>query len=569
MILFLLFCRSNRGLYDFLTLCSVALYGPFICYWNTDSIFFNWIAVHFLPSWVLCLTSNRKCFICQVFLEIIFMQTLYKPQMLEMISRTNTFEYINRLSNITCLSIVIHSVCTITIDHSLHKIYNNQILISERKKEELERQKLFLLSFSHELRNHINTMTGNIQLSLLEKISPKVESLLHNSEICAQLLLHLINNILDSGKMEIGELEINPVPTMIYNTIEKVWTICSQLIRAKNLNGQMRIQSRIPANLKIDHYRLTQIFLNLVGNAVKFTDLGAIYVDIEWTNNSDLVDESSFKPYPFDDEGLFEKKRSLRVLQQSFIIMNTNTTSLKRGTFEDSERPGILKITVSDTGCGVSPHLIPTLFQKFTQATKNPSDNRLGTGLGLFITKEICQRMNGDIKVYSKLGKGSSFIVCIPVEPSLTKQRSFVSISSFKESMLQKPLKVMIVDDVEFNTIILSNYFEHLGLKVLDTAGNGEDAFIKYKERFFNGMPLDVVTMDVEMPIMDGKRSARLIREFELQNKMRPCLMVMISANCSDSEIKECINKDGDVKADFFLKKPVTIDEVFKVLQSR
>ena len=145
-----------------------------------------------------------------------------------MVSQHMTPEaFIYRLTFATTFAIVLNTSLIFGIQYDIRKAH--QETEAERlKKTELERQKTFLLSFSYETRNLINTMIGSVQLSLLENLPQKVRDLLRNSEICGELLLHLVNNILDTGKVEIGELEVNPTTKVVSETLEKVWSICSQ-----------------------------------------------------------------------------------------------------------------------------------------------------------------------------------------------------------------------------------------------------------------------------------------------------------------------------------------------------
>jgi len=412
---------------------------------------------------------------------------------------------------------------------------------------------------------------GNIHLACLEELSFKVKDFLKSANLCGELLLHLVNNILDTGKVEVGDLEINPMNTDIYNMMERIWLICSELIKRKNIKGTLKIQKNLPKTLKIDHYRLTQIFLNLIGNAVKFTEQGSIDVSIEWIPGKEKVSSRCFEPYPFNDndfsEGVFEKDQCFSQINDSFFILTShqrNFNKLLLAPNNVSEK-GLLRIIVKDTGCGMSDEDRSKLFHKFTQVTSDASKRKLGTGLGLFITKELCTRMNGEIKVFSKKEVGSYFILCLPVS-SVHDIGVNCRVNSTGILKLNPRYKTLIIDDEPFSHTVLVNFFKRLGMDVLDTAEDGLAGYRKYVDYTILENRPQIVTMDLNMPKMDGKKSAEKIRNFEREKGLEPCLLIIVSGNCSQSEVLECMDKRGKIQADAFIKKPASLDELRQVI---
>ena len=559
------------GLWTYLYNILIAAYGVHIAlYTDGKGLLIAYLGVVAFPIFVYLITNNVSHFLIQSIIQILCLTVYYKARMTRLLVSMTSENLVGDLESSLYIVMIIIVVVTL-----MSYISHRPADCNEQEtpnKDEFRAQRTFFMSFSHELRNLINSIMGHIKLARLEQNSEKVKEMLSNSEVCGELLLHLVNNILDRGKLEIGDLEFNPAPAKIYETVESVWRVCSELIQQKGLKGRMKIQKHMPKVLKIDHYRLTQIILNLTDNAVKFTQRGLVDVSVEWVSNMNKVSEKCFEPYPFNDEndqdeGLFEKSQALSVFDEKLMFLNSPFRRVSETTLDESgnRTKGILKVVVSDTGCGISKDDISELLEGSTQFRQNVQRRRLSTGLGLFITKKLCEKMGGELRIYSKEGKGSSFIVCIPVSPCVSQHRSFIQIESMKRIMSQKNLKAMVVDDTPFNNVILKNYFTKIGIDVVDTAENGEIAIEKYKS-LTERETLNIVTMDIDMPVMDGKEAAQRIRDFEVENNIEPCLLVIVSGNCGEAEIEECLDQEGRVRADAFLKKPVSIEDLYKVM---
>jgi len=573
-VVFFLTCRSHPETFRTVYNIVNCLHGISMTQHGLDGVLGAWQATVVYPNLVYLFTGSLPQYLLSFIVQTSIMNTYLQDYMETSIREMDPQVFVRTFSYYTNQNMVFNML-TIILTHFM--IENAYIRISdaETKRENFERQKNFLLSFSHELRNLINSLMGNVKLATMERLSDKVKDLLLNAEVCSELLLHMVNNILDTGKVEIGDLEINATPVRVYDTMERVWSVCSELIKRKNLRGKMRIQKNIPEVVMLDHYRLTQIFLNLIGNAVKFTDMGGIDVDVEWiaTPNSGAVDDHHFLPAPFNDqsdmdEGIFEKRQAFSLFDSNFISLNFNSKKIDKTQlrFKPHLTKGILKIIVSDTGIGMSQEDLKKLFQRFTQVTSDVSKRKLGTGLGLFITKELIQRMNGEIKVYSKKGKGTAFIICLPVEPVMKEGggRS-LDIETMKRRLRKRNLKAMVADDQMYSQKVVSDFLKTLDIEVSEVSDNGLEAYHKFIERV-NRERLDIVTLDLDMPVLNGKVCAQRIRELEREKRLRPCMIIIISGNCTNSEIQECLDKSGMIKADAFLKKPVNIDELCQVI---
>jgi len=564
----------THGLYKALYFWVVCLSGPILVHYSPDSIIFNLTAVHIMPLWILYIIGVRA-FLLSTGMQLVYLHMFYKYRILDTLLNMSPELYMKRILFATTFAVILNTSLIFGIQYDIKKAHQ-EVEAERGKKSELERQKTFLLSFSHEIRNLINTMTGSVQLSLLEHIPQKVQDLLHNSEICGELLLHLVNNILDTGKVEIGELEVNPTPKVVSETLEKVWSICSQLIKSKKLSGQMRIQTKLPRLLKIDSYRLMQILMNMIGNSIKFTDSGSIGINIDWLEGETQVTDESFEPAPFDeiDEGVFEKRMTTDLLSKNILFFDLKSSKIKKESFTDSDKTekGVLKIIVSDTGSGIPQDKIPLLFSKFGQVNTDPMKRKMGTGLGLFITKQLVVKMGGEIRVFSKEKKGTVMIICIPTESVKDTAQKVLTIEAFTSLAETKSLQAMIVDDAQFNQVVLKSILTKIGVQVRAIASNGRESIEKFISSIAQEQPINIITMDIEMPVMDGKEAVQKIRKLEMKHKLKPCLIIIVSANCSESEIAECTGIDhetGLMKANYFLKKPASMNDLFGIIQSQ
>ena len=574
-ITFLALCRSHPFALKAFYFILLSLIGPYAISSIHEAFSLAWISIHVFPTFLLY-TNGPSAYILQVILQIFYLKFLYKSYLTSLVIHSNPVVFAEHMVDVCVIGVLSNTLIMAITSYALKKA-NHEILVHKIKQADLERQKAFLLGFSHELRNITNSLLGNVQLALLEQISDKVKELLNSCEIFGGLLLHLINNALDIGKAEVGELEINPTSTAIYDTLEKIWNLSVQLIKNRQIEGHLRVQNQLPRMLKIDQYRLMQIIINLISNATKFTERGSVSMDVQWIEGSGSVDKKNFEPAPYDEEGIFEKNQSFSHLADNQIFANLQQKNIDKNKIQDSvtAKKGILKIIVRDTGCGIPEEKLPGIFNRTSEHVLHDPSRRLGTRLSLYITKCLVERMNGEIKAYTRINKGTTFILCLPIEVAEeNKIKKPLKEHEIKDIITTSNLQVLVVDDIQFNRVILSNYLKNLGVRTPATeARNGQEAFDIFKGsvNIRNKQSFNINTMDVEMPVLDGKKAVELIRNYEHEYKLNPCLIIMVSGNCSESEISECLNPSrvtGLKNADFFLKKPISIDDLSNVITS-
>ena len=533
----------------------------------------TWIGVQIYPTLILCCSGSIYHFFFHILVQMIYLNTVYQERMIKTVTYMSPEDFTRSLTGASNAMCFINILVVLCLQISLQKAYD-RISVAEQRKDEFERQKTFLLGFSHELRNLLNSLLGNIKLLKLESIPEWSKEYVKTADLCGELLLQLVNNILDTGKAEIGDLEVNVASDNLYQTVERAWNICSELIRRKDLIGRMKIQKNLPRTMKIDNYRLIQVFLNLIGNAVKFTDKGSINLAIDWQDNVSEIKDDHFKPHPYDDdeltEGVFHKNQKLSVLDSGSIILNTFNSRIDQSKLRPNtgRNKGLLRITVTDTGCGIDKNDLDHLFQKFTQVNSDLSRRKLGTGLGLFITKQLCEKMDGKIKVFSKKGEGSCFMVCMIVQPVMESLSHIAEADQAFENEVPQNLKALVVDDEFFSSHIIQSFLKHLKIEIVESAGNGLLGYKKFVECTTRQNRPHIITLDLEMPVLDGKKAAELIRDYETREKIDPCLLIIVSGNCSQSEVSECLDVKGRIRANAFVKKPANLEQLSLIISS-
>ena len=337
-------------------------------------------------------------------------------------------------------------------------------IINQKLKETINGKENLLLSLSHEVRNPLNIISGSAELALFEKHNEKINFYLETIKDTVALTTHLITNLLDGSKMENNELKITLALLDTKVLMEKIWNISKILILKKGLKGRIIISKNMPKTIKTDKIRIIQIIYNLVGNAVKFTENGAIGVILTWIKDNENIsemlkptEEELFKQFLEETKGrypLFPANRINQMVSQCEIIENNinykkddvqmifedkhnvNINNMKPKTLQYTQlfskyniydlnnftlisdksalyqEKGFLKIEIIDTGCGIKEDQLPNLFKKFNQVGVN-THNRLGSGLGLWIVKNICNKLDGDIKASSTFKKGSIFVALL------------------------------------------------------------------------------------------------------------------------------------------------------------
>ena len=489
-------------------------------------------------------------------------------------------------------------------NNELKLIIKNLVHNNEELKQNLHNKDDYSLSVTHELRNPLNILLGNIEIALMKIEESSARVCLQTAKVSGEMLLFLINNLLDFGKLQTQNLEIIPVPVDTQKFFEKMWSATKHLIQHKNLKGKIYVSKNIPEVLNIDLYRIMQIIFNLVGNASKFTEKGSIVIVISWLKEKNEIDEKHMQPTNFqpitysqklkkheeergsneteiaedeyntanfqnlEDYDIFHKiksKLSLDLEENYFKLDCSNSYFPRLRKRKNSEinpiiEEGFLKIEVQDSGYGLSKDDLDKLFQKFTQLSSNISQRKLGSGLGLWITQSLCDGMGGKIRAFSEKSKGSTFVVILKVMAlPLIIENIEVPLAEKKN----KGFTAMIVDDIRTNQDIYKSFLQRCGVNVTDIAFNGLEAYEIFKKKGKDYF--DIIFMDIYMPIMNGIIAAEKIRSYKGTDNSKPLYIMMITGGCNDYE--RYLDRSGSVRADYMFLKPFTFSQCKNLIE--
>ena len=417
----------------------------------------------------------------------------------------------------------------------------------------LESRDSFILSFSHETRNPLNGIMGNLHLLSDVEVCPKAKMYLQRANICAKILNNILLTILDSRRTGQSAVDIILKPQQIDMAvfIQEIWTLCREIIRTKAITPILEVSPRFPRWLVFDPERITQVAMNLVSNAMKFTQKGYIRLSFDWKpENEGAVDRRNETVF-FTSLG---KQRGNEGGKDYNCGYNSDWFHKPQ-----REEKGSLVISVEDTGCGIKKEHQKIIFEKFSQVTADAELKSLGLGLGLWIAKTIIKLHGGEITLKSEEGVGSCFTgtVATVANPYEGEKRSMKQLESTEKPHLeykQSMLRALIVEDSPINQKIHSELLKKCGFTHIEVAADGQEGVSLFKKRGKNYF--DLVTMDLEMPVMKGKKAITLMREWETDIGARPTKIIVISGNAVDKEVNECLDPKGDIRADAFLTKP-------------
>jgi CheY-like chemotaxis protein/HPt (histidine-containing phosphotransfer) domain-containing protein len=365
----------------------------------------------------------------------------------------------------------------------------------------------FLASMSHEIRTPMNAIMGIADLLAKTALSPEQDKYVQIFRRAGDNLLNLINDILDLSKVEASQLELERTGFSLNDHLEKVTEMVAARAYEKGLAMVCEIAPDVPNDLIGDPTRLRQVLLNLLGNAIKFTQSGEV---------------------------------TLRVAPDA-----------------NPSVPTALRFTVSDTGIGIPGEKLGEVFERFTQADSSTTRRFGGSGLGLTISKRLVELMGGRIWVESKVGRGSVFAFAVPFEISAAINRPTAAPVGTGPELPLPALRILLAEDSPDNCIITMAYLEDTPYQV-EIAETGAIACNKFRAGNY-----DLVLMDRQMPVMDGLTATRTIRAWEQANNRPPTPIIALTASALKGDREKCLAAGCTA----FLTKPIKQEVLLQAIK--
>ncbi len=387
----------------------------------------------------------------------------------------------------------------------------DELQLAKERAERADRAKSeFLTTMSHEIRTPLHSILGAASLLNEGPQTPEHREHVAILERSGRKLLTLINEILDLSKIESGKITVDHALFDLRDVLNDLAGIMNARAEQKNIGLDFNCEAGVPGLLLGDAARLEQVLLNLVGNAIKFTETGGVSVDV--------------------------------------------TPEARTG-----DRVTIL-FSVKDTGIGIPADKRDAIFESFVQAEQDSTRRYGGTGLGLAISRRLVQLMGGEIQVESAVGRGSNFFFRLDFvvagearAPRAVKPK----VARATPTQLLPSLRVLIADDNTDNLLLMQMFLRKTGA-VLETAKNGREAL----ERAVAN-PFDVILMDIQMPELDGYEATRLIRAHEAHEKLPRTRILALTADAT----REARRHAEEAGCDGYLTKPIQKEELLEALQ--
>lgn len=358
---------------------------------------------------------------------------------------------------------------------------------------------IFLSNVSHEIRTPLNAIIGFTNLLMGEVTEPKSQEYVGYIQYAGKNLLELINDILDFSKIEAGQVHLEKTPVAIRELTDEISAIMHHRAVEKGITYEAVLQDGLPEFIETDKLRLTQILLNVCGNAVKFTEKGSVRLCIEPLGE------------PIND------------------IQN-------------------IRFEVKDTGVGIPKDKIKEVFNRFVQATESTTRVFGGTGLGLSIVKSLVQLFDGTLNLESELGQGSVFIMDFPFKVVKDADLREEKEKEIDITASVTSLRILAAEDNTLNQKLLSAIFERLDIP-LTIVNNGQEALDRLREE-----PFDLVLMDIQMPVMDGYTAIKEIR----RTISATIPIITMTAHAMVGEKEECLS----IGANSYISKPFKESEL-------
>jgi len=397
----------------------------------------------------------------------------------------------------------VYGISGIATDITERVKYEEQLIQAKKIAEDAKKmQEQFLANMSHEIRTPMNGIQGMTDLLLETGLDKDQKDFALTIKRSSDNLLVIINDILDFSKIQAGKLTLEKIDFNLREIAENIKAIFKHKLDAKGLFFELKLDEAIPSSVNGDPYRLNQILVNLIGNAVKFTHNGGIIINI--------------------------------------ALRDKSPTEM------------LLEFNISDTGIGIENASIDSIFESFTQASIETSRKYGGTGLGLAITRQLLELQRGTIAVESKIDAGTTFSFTIPYGYSLTESQSYFAGKDSKDyrgMLLGK--KFLVAEDNEVNQKVIRHVLKKAGGTV-EIANNGAEAVAMLQKN----ANYDLIIMDLQMPEMDGYTATQFIRrEMQLSTPI-----IAMTASALKGERVKCL----EIGMNDYLSKPFDFNYLYQ-----